>query len=1112
MEFKKTLSDLLSYLDVSNRASYLSTINPAGGFSQLNQFTETLMNPKETIDLASEFLEDTFSIFHTSVPNIKLYYPEPFIATPTYIHEDLWFIHIVIYQYWLWFFFIYIIIFFFMTFLITVRWCNVRNKPARETRGVSRSKCGDLITATVPVSWATSIIIHESTDAVELMDGFGTTEMAIGIRAYQWGWEYYYPKDLNLGLKSANSISLGNSLTNHHSNSDGEFSNYFKSNTKTADIFDQSSVPFSLLYSKDLSFDTWLGNQHSLPGVNKLVAKNATNLITSQKISDFTSLLKTYDEGANSTTFNFFFNNLWEDSTSTTFSADSVSWSLLSTTSMVYTSALFSNLISLKCTDNTPNTPINYYLNFLNNITAVTQNLNSYDLKNSVIPYYIKKISSASNPSELSYTNENNNLRNGLYLNLSHVLNNFKSKTSLSLFNSVNISDNFRSTLETINGYTLTRLNLYADQDFKRWSSHELIEDLIFNEIPTSTSNMISTDVNFSNRISNLEVPANFYGYFKITPLVFNTTFNFIYKSINELRYNTLGSYLKSATRGSFFDFKNRNYIVNSDYILMTSYFNNYKPLSDFELCYKFSGKDSLLRQLNTDTIWTVAELSKASFTYNFRNLISKTLPLTRTWELLDDLKPVSTYYQAFWKIFKSNIEEERGYFNFQNYSRLASNLPIIAETPSPLLSLMQKKNILYFNDLIFFKKSKQISQKLNFKDNLNGLLNTFSLKFPFSSSLESDIIRYSWFDWYSVRSNITTKSIDTSVFGLNGVKQYDYSFSSDPRMEILNKADNFFIRYNNSRRLALPAYLYTPEYTTKFKYMQFSKDLQIFVSKNLLGGNLSSYKFLINLSSLSYNLPNLTLSDSLNRYALQDSSNYNSSNHNYYSNLNALTSQMNTALHLHDILAKREYILKNQLINTPSKFKSENNLYRTLITFTDSASGRKGLSNYNKPDLTSGFEKWNSENLTLKSQYQPMRKGIVNMIRIQADKAVAMPTDTRLQILAVSKDIIHSWSIPSAGIKIDCIPGYSSHRVAFFTLSGIYWGQCMEICGRFHHWMPIVVYFLRRDLFCMWCIHFVFNSKQVNNLYQGFDQNNLNYYPSVSAPLDSWSYELNLK
>ena len=50
---------------------------------------------------------------------------------------------------------------------------------------MSRSKCGDLITATVPISWAASIIIHESTDAIEFNDGFGSTEMALGIRAYQ---------------------------------------------------------------------------------------------------------------------------------------------------------------------------------------------------------------------------------------------------------------------------------------------------------------------------------------------------------------------------------------------------------------------------------------------------------------------------------------------------------------------------------------------------------------------------------------------------------------------------------------------------------------------------------------------------------------------------------------------------------------------------------------------------------------------------------------------------------------------------------------------------------------------------------------------------------------
>ena len=63
----------------------------------------------------------------------------------------------------------------------------MRIRPRRETRGVSRSKCADLITACVPVSWATSIIVSESTDAIDYYDGFGTTELVVGIRAYQWG-------------------------------------------------------------------------------------------------------------------------------------------------------------------------------------------------------------------------------------------------------------------------------------------------------------------------------------------------------------------------------------------------------------------------------------------------------------------------------------------------------------------------------------------------------------------------------------------------------------------------------------------------------------------------------------------------------------------------------------------------------------------------------------------------------------------------------------------------------------------------------------------------------------------------------------------------------------
>jgi len=75
----------------------------------------------------------------------------------------------------------------------------------------------------------------------------------------------------------------------------------------------------------------------------------------------------------------------------------------------------------------------------------------------------------------------------------------------------------------------------------------------------------------------------------------------------------------------------------------------------------------------------------------------------------------------------------------------------------------------------------------------------------------------------------------------------------------------------------------------------------------------------------------------------------------------------------------------------------------------------------------------------SIKNQYRPVRKGISNMIRLHATGAIAMPTEIRLHILASSRDIIHSWAIPSAGIKIDCIPGYSSHRVSIFLVSGVF-------------------------------------------------------------------------
>ena len=55
---------------------------------------------------------------NNSTPTTKIFYPEPFIASPSFVHEDLWFIHILHYQHWLWFMFISLIMFYFITFIM----------------------------------------------------------------------------------------------------------------------------------------------------------------------------------------------------------------------------------------------------------------------------------------------------------------------------------------------------------------------------------------------------------------------------------------------------------------------------------------------------------------------------------------------------------------------------------------------------------------------------------------------------------------------------------------------------------------------------------------------------------------------------------------------------------------------------------------------------------------------------------------------------------------------------------------------------------------------------------------------------------------------------------
>ena len=76
----------------------------------------------------------------------------------------------------------------------------------------------------------------------------------------------------------------------------------------------------------------------------------------------------------------------------------------------------------------------------------------------------------------------------------------------------------------------------------------------------------------------------------------------------------------------------------------------------------------------------------------------------------------------------------------------------------------------------------------------------------------------------------------------------------------------------------------------------------------------------------------------------------------------------------------------------------------------------------------------------------------------IDVDNPVVIPVDKKVRILLTSDDVIHSWWVPEFGIKKDAIPGFINEMWVRADTVGTYRGQCAELCGRDHGFMPIVV------------------------------------------------------
>ena len=87
----------------------------------------------------------------------------------------------------------------------------------------------------------------------------------------------------------------------------------------------------------------------------------------------------------------------------------------------------------------------------------------------------------------------------------------------------------------------------------------------------------------------------------------------------------------------------------------------------------------------------------------------------------------------------------------------------------------------------------------------------------------------------------------------------------------------------------------------------------------------------------------------------------------------------------------------------------------------------------------------------------------------LDVDNQVVLPTDTKIRILLTASDVIHAWWVPELTGKKDAIPGYINELWIDIKEPGVYRGQCTELCGKDHGFMPIVVKAVPRQEYTKW-------------------------------------------
>nr|AIT99377.1 cytochrome c oxidase subunit II [Vespertilio sinensis] len=117
-------------------------------------------------------------------------------------------------------------------------------------------------------------------------------------------------------------------------------------------------------------------------------------------------------------------------------------------------------------------------------------------------------------------------------------------------------------------------------------------------------------------------------------------------------------------------------------------------------------------------------------------------------------------------------------------------------------------------------------------------------------------------------------------------------------------------------------------------------------------------------------------------------------------------------------------------------------------------------------------YEYTDYEDLMFDSYMIPTNELNPGQLRLlEVDNRVVLPTELTIRMLITSEDVLHSWAVPSLGLKTDAIPGRLNQTTLLSTRPGVYYGQCSEICGSNHSFMPIVLEMVPLKHFEKWSL-----------------------------------------